>query len=329
MLLLAIAALIVGLIALMWSADHFVNSAAVTARHLGMSPMLIGLTIVAIGTSAPEILVSLTAALKGSGDLAVGNALGSNIANIGMVLGLTLLIAPIRVNKRLMGKELPLLAAITLVSGAILYDNSITFIEGVLMIAGLIAAMVLINYWQKKPDDEPLTSIGEESEDEIQEMPQTKATLILVGSLALLLVSSNILVESATYIARYFGISELIIGLTIVAIGTSLPELAASVASALKGHPDMALGNIIGSNMFNLLAVMAVPGLVAPGSISPEALIRDYPAMCALTLLLMALTLIGKKPRVLGRISGLVLCSGYIAYAGYIAFGGMLIATAS
>ncbi len=317
-MLLASIALILGLVTLMWSANHFVNSSAVTARHLGMSPMLIGLTIVAIGTSAPEILVSLMAALDGHGDLAVGNAVGSNIANVGIVLGLTLLIAPIRVNARLMGKELPLLLAITIASGAVLYDNYIGPFESLVMVAAMIASIVLINHWQKKPTDEPLTTVGEESEDEIPDMPQRKATLILIGSLLLLLGSSRVLVWAATKIALTMGISELTIGLTIVAIGTSLPELAASVASALKKHPDMALGNIIGSNMFNLLVVMAVPGLVAPGAISALAFTRDYPSMCALTLLLAALILFGKKPRVLGRVSGLLLCAGYIAYSGVL-----------
>ncbi len=313
-MLLAFLSLIVGFVALMWSADHFVNSSAATARHFGMSPMLIGLTIVAIGTSAPEILVSLMAAISGFGDLAVGNALGSNIANIGMVLGITLLIAPIRINPRLVKKELPLLAGISIVTGAVLFDNRISFIDGALMVAGLIAAMMLIHYWQKQPEDEAFTTIGEESEEDLPEMKQSKATLILIGSLLLLLGSSRLLVWAATTIAQGFGVSELTIGLTVVAVGTSLPELAASVASALKKHPDMALGNIIGSNMFNLLAVMAVPGLVNPSTISASAFTRDYPVMCALTLLLMALTLFGKAPRKLGRISGLILCAAYIAY---------------
>lgn len=317
-MLLTSFALIAGLIVLMWSADHFVNSSAVTARHLGMSPMLIGLTIVAIGTSAPEILVSLMAALSGFGDLAVGNAVGSNIANIGLVLGLTLLIAPISINPRLMAKELPLLIGITVISGAVLYDNLINLVDAILMIAALVVSMLLIHRWQKKPADEPFTTIGEEEEDEIPEMKQSKATLILIGSLLLLLGSSRLLVWSATEIAQHFGVSELTIGLTIVALGTSLPELAASVASALKNHPDMALGNIIGSNMFNLLAVMAVPGLVAESTISASAFTRDYPVMCAITILLMVLIFVGKKPRILGRISGLILCTAYIGYTGWL-----------
>ena len=319
-MLLASIALIVGLIVLMWSADHFVNSSAATARNFGMSPMLIGLTIVAIGTSAPEVLVSLMAVLSGFGDLAVGNAIGSNIANIGIVLGLTLLIAPIRVNPRLMSKELPLLVGITVISGAVIYDNLINFLDGILLITALVITMVLIHYWQKQPSDVAFSTIGEEEEAEIPEMKQGKATLILIGSLLLLLSSSRVLVWSATTIAQYFGVSELTIGLTVVAIGTSLPELAASVASALRKHPDMALGNIIGSNMFNLLAVMAVPGLVGESTINPSAFTRDYPVMCAVTILLMVLVLAGKKPRTLGRISGITLCTAYIAYTVWLIF---------
>ena len=319
-MLLASIALIVGLMVLMWSADHFVNSSAATARNFGMSPMLIGLTIVAIGTSAPEVLVSLMAALSGFGDLAVGNAVGSNIANVGIVLGLTLLIAPIRVNPRLMSKELPLLVGITVISGAVIYDNLINFLDGILLITALVITMVLIHYWQKQPSDAAFSTIGEEEEAEIPEMKQGKATLILIGSLLLLLGSSRVLVWSATTIAQYFGVSELTIGLTVVAIGTSLPELAASVASALRKHPDMALGNIIGSNMFNLLAVMAVPGLVGESTINPSAFTRDYPVMCAITILLMVLVLAGKKPRTLGRISGITLCAAYIAYTAWLLF---------
>ena len=319
-MLLASIALIVGLMVLMWSADHFVNSSAATARNFGMSPMLIGLTIVAIGTSAPEVLVSLMAALSGFGDLAVGNAVGSNIANVGIVLGLTLLIAPIRVNPRLMSKELPLLVGITVISGAVIYDNLINFLDGILLITALVITMVLIHYWQKQPSDVAFSTIGEEEEAEIPEMKQGKATLILIGSLLLLLSSSRVLVWSATTIAQYFGVSELTIGLTVVAIGTSLPELAASVASALRKHPDMALGNIIGSNMFNLLAVMAVPGLVGESTINPSAFTRDYPVMCAITILLMVLVLAGKKPRTLGRISGITLCAAYISYTTWLLF---------
>ena len=314
-MLLASGALILGFIALMWSADHFVNGAAVTARNLGMSPMLIGLTIISIGTSAPEILVSLMAATSGHGDLAIGNALGSNIANIALVLGVTLLIAPIPVNGRLMKKELPLLAAITIASGALMYDNYIGFAEGVAMIVALVITMMVFNHWQQHPKSNALTSAGEESEAEIPDMAQGKAIFVLLGGLGVLLASSKMLVWAASEIVRGLGVSELTIGLTVVAIGTSLPELAASVASALKKHHDMAIGNIIGSNIFNLLAVMAVPGLVSPMEIDPSAFLRDYPIMTALTLLLVGLTIVGKRPKVLGRSSGTLLVCCYVAYS--------------
>ncbi|WP_281646652.1 calcium/sodium antiporter [Parendozoicomonas sp. Alg238-R29] len=314
-MLLATGALILGFIALMWSADHFVNGAAATARNLGMSPMLIGLTIISIGTSAPEILVSLMAATSGHGDLAIGNALGSNIANIALVLGITLLVAPIPVNDRLMKKELPLLAMITITSGFMMYDNYIGFFEGVVMVCALIITLLIFNHWQKQPDVGETTSVGQESDEDIPDIPQGKAFFVLVTGLAVLLASSRMLVWAATEIALELGMSELTIGLTVVAIGTSLPELAACIASALKKHHDMAIGNIIGSNIFNLLAVMAVPGLVSPMAIDPSAFARDYPIMTGLTLLLVALTLIGKRPKVIGRISGTLLLACYIAYS--------------
>ena len=315
-MLLAIGTLILGFLALMWSADRFVNGAAVTAKNLGISPMMIGLTIISVGTSSPEILVSLMAATTGHGNLAIGNALGSNIANIALVLGVTLLIAPIPINTRLMKKELPLLAGITVISGALLFDNYIGFMEGLVMVGGLIVTMVVINRWQNAPNTEQITSAGEESTEDIPDIPQWKATLILLGSLLLLLGSSRMLVWAATEIATGLGVSELIIGLTVVAVGTSLPELAACIASALKKHHDMAMGNIVGSNIFNLLAVMAIPGLVAPISVDPSAFSRDYMVMTGITLLLVVLTLLGKKPRVLGRGTGLILFTCYLAYSG-------------
>ncbi|MTI14843.1 calcium/sodium antiporter [Sansalvadorimonas verongulae] len=314
-MLLATGALILGFIALMWSADQFVNGAAVTARNLGMSPMLIGLTIISIGTSAPEILVSFMAATSGHGDLAIGNALGSNIANIALVLGVTLLIAPIPVDERLIKKELPLLAAITVASGLLIYDNYIGFAEGIAMIVALVITLMVFNYWQKHPKPEGLSSAGDEGEAEIPDITQNKAIFLLLGGLGVLLASSKMLVWAASEIVRGLGVSELTIGLTVVAIGTSLPELAASVASALKKHHDMAIGNIIGSNIFNLLAVMAVPGIVSPMHIDPSAFARDYPIMTGLTLLLVFLTLISKRPRILGRASGALLLGCYIAYS--------------
>ncbi|MCL6268889.1 calcium/sodium antiporter [Sansalvadorimonas sp. 2012CJ34-2] len=318
---LASGALFLGFLALMWSADHFVDGAAATARNLGMSPMLIGLTIVSIGTSSPEILVSLMAALSGHGDLAIGNIVGSNIANIALVLGATLLLAPIPVNSMLAKRELPLLTVITLATGVLIYDQFLSRPDGIILIVALVVTLFIIHKWQqqnRRPEDEVAAS--QECDEEIPELSQGKASLNLAVGLVVLLVSSRMLVWSATEIALWFGVSELTIGLTVVAIGTSLPELAASITSALKKHHDMAIGNVIGSNIFNLLAVMAVPGLVAPMSIDPTVFGRDFPIMAGLTILLAIMTLVGKTPKVLGRPSGFLLLGCYIAYTLLILF---------
>ena len=217
-----------------------------------------------------------------------------------------------------MKKELPLLAAITLATGCLLYDNHLSRLDGLILVVALIITMMTIHSWQKQPDSAQDTSADAESDSATPDMPQLRATVILALSLLVLLFSSKMLVWAATEIALGFGVSELTIGLTIVAIGTSLPELAACVASALKKHHDLAIGNIIGSNIFNLLAVMAVPGLVAPMTIDTTVFNRDFPIMAGLTILLALLTMIGKRPIILGRTSGALFLLCYLAYSGLI-----------
>ena len=302
-------AILVGFIALTWSADRFVEGAAATAKNWGISPMLIGLTIVSIGTSAPEILVSLMSALQDHVDIAIGNAIGSNIANMGLVLGITALIAPLPVKPALAKQEIPWLVLVTLLAGVCLANGYLGLLDSIGLLAFLVLTLFLMVRWQKNHPNEPLTE-----DVEIHEMSSSKAWFKLISGLLLLLISAQVLVWGATQIAQALGIGELAIGLTIVAIGTSLPELAASIASALKGHHDIALGNIVGSNIFNLLAVLAMPGLVAPGELTQSALIRDYPVMLGLTLLIAALAILGRSPRFIGRPSGLVLLAGYILY---------------
>lgn len=275
--------------------------------------MLIGLTVVSIGTSAPEILVSLMSAIQGHTEIAVGNAIGSNIVNIGMVLGLTALIAPLSVKPALAKREIPWLVVVTLVAGACLMNNYLGVIESVVLLVGMVLTLYLMIRWQKSHPDEPLSEV-----EEIEAMPASRAYLELVGGLALLLVSAQILVWGAKEIATLMGISELIIGLTVVAIGTSLPELAASVASAIRGHDDIALGNVVGSNIFNLLAVLAMPGLVAPGPVNESVLTRDYPVMLGLTVLLAIMTMVGKKPKKLGRFAGIIFLASYTGYATWL-----------
>ena len=302
----SIAALIIGLVLLVWSADRFIAGAAATARNIGMSPMLIGMTIVSIGTSAPEILVSAIAAIGGNPGLAVGNALGSNIANIGLVLGVTALIAPLPINMKLMRKEIPLLLGVTLIAGAVMIDGQITMTDSFI----LVAALVLSLLWLFKGDAD---AMGDQ-EDEIPDMPQGKAIFWLLLGLAILIGSSRMLVWGAVNIATSFGVSDVIIGLTIVAIGTSLPELAASVASALKRHHEIALGNVVGSNIFNLLAVLPVPGFFATVAIDPDVMSRDYATMAGLTVLVAALIIIMRKKGKLNRLEGGILSLIYIGY---------------
>ncbi|MGO0305663.1 calcium/sodium antiporter [Endozoicomonas acroporae] len=309
----ATAAIIVGFILLTWSADRFVGGAAATAKNWGISPMLIGLTVVSIGTSAPEILVSLMSSLQGHNDIAVGNAIGSNIANVGLVLGLTALIAPLPVKTALAKREIPWLLLVTVIAGACLANNYLGLMESLVLLSGLFVTLYLMVTWQKSHPEEPLAEI-----EEIEELPSGKAYLELVGGLVLLLVSAQILVWGATEIATLLGVSELIVGLTVVAIGTSLPELAASVVSALRGHHDIALGNVVGSNIFNLLAVLSMPGLVRPGAISESVFSRDYTVMLAFTVLLAAMAIVGKKPKTLGRFAGIIFLAGYACYGTWL-----------
>jgi len=307
-MVLFFAAIITGLVVLVLSADRFINGAVSTARNLGMSPMLIGLTIVAFGTSAPEMIVSGTAALSDASNLAVGNAIGSNIANIGLVLGITALVSPIPLKAIVLKREFPILVITSLIVAILFLDYHLGYLDGVVMLLLLAASMYFLT---KNNLDAP------EILEEIDEIPAErtpKAVIELVVSLALLLGSSKLLVWGASGVASDLGVSELIIGLTIVAIGTSLPELAASVASALKGHHDIALGNIVGSNLFNLLAVLPIPALLNPVNLESIVLLRDYSTMLGLTIALAAFGYIMQKKGRLGRRVGISLLAAYFGY---------------
>lgn len=313
-MLLSTGAILIGFIALLWSADRFVNGATGIARNVGMSPMLIGLTIVSIGTSAPEILLSLIASLSQHGNLAVGNALGSNITNIGFVLGITAIIAPLSLKRQVALREIPLLMVITVLAGLLLINHHLGRIDGILLISGLIPTLYVIYHWHRQAESPTQPSTDSETDAELPEISNRKAVLLLTFGLLTMIISSYLLIWGATKIARTLGVSELIIGLTIIAIGSSLPELATSVVSALKKHHDIALGNIVGSNIFNLLVVMAVPGLVAPVMIDPAAFHRDVPVMTAITALLLILALAGRKRQMIGQRAGILLVACYFSY---------------
>ncbi|ADT85944.1 calcium/sodium antiporter [Vibrio sp. Vb2880] len=312
----AVAFLIVGLILLVWSADKLVYGSAALARNIGISPLVIGMTILAMGSSAPEMMVSATAALDGHTDTAVGNVLGSNIANIALILGITALIKPLAISSTVVRRELPLMIGVTLLAGAILWDNHLGFYEGVLLFvlfAAFILAMLKISRSEHKNGD----SLLEEHESEIPDnVSNQKAIMWVVIGLILLPLAANLLVDNSVIIAKYFGMSDLVIGLTIIAIGTSLPELAASLAGVLKGEDDMAVGNIIGSNVFNILAVMGLPGILNPSLLSTLAMGRDFWVMLAVSLLLVLMAL--GKSRSINRIEGAILFAAFLAYQVYL-----------
>ena len=312
-LFLPLGALIIGMIGLVWGADRFVSGSSSIARAFGVSSLVIGLTIVSVGTSAPEIIVSINAALRGSTELAVGNALGSNLANMGLVLGATLLIASIPVKKDLLREEGLILLIVTGLAGLCLYNNYLGRLESFLLIFLTAPLLVFaIKYYRSKPNS------TEKSIDEIEKTSTIQAFFSFVIGLLVLLGSAELTVWSAKSIATSMGISELVIGLTIVAIGTSLPELAASVVSALRGHHDIAVGNIIGSNLFNILLVMGAAGAIAPIELSAFVFSRDYIAMALVTLLVLALILLALRARPenaeLSRKAGIILLGAYVLY---------------
>ncbi|NVP01470.1 calcium/sodium antiporter, partial [Photobacterium damselae subsp. damselae] len=283
----AVVLLCIGLALLVWSADRLVFGSAALARNMGVAPLVIGMTILAMGSSAPEMMVSATAALAGKTDTAVGNVLGSNIANIALILGVTAMLKPLAIGSTIIRRELPLMLVVTLIAGALLWDNYLGFAEGVLLLVLFVLFLLAMLYISKKAKQEG-DVMAEEQESEIPQGVSNTASIIwIVIGLALLLYSSDMVVESAVTIAKYYGMSDLVIGLTIIAVGTSLPELAASVASVLKGEDDMAVGNIIGSNVFNILAVMGIPGILNPSAISPLAMGRDFYVMLGVSVLLL------------------------------------------
>jgi len=316
---LLILAIVVGFAVLIWGADRFVDGAANIATNFGVSPLVVGLTIVAFGTSAPEMLVAALASFDGSPALGIGNAIGSNIANIGLVLGITLLVSPLIVRSETLKREVPLLAFIMVVSVFLLWDQHLGRTDGIILFTGFIltlAGMALLALRSNKNDP-----LNQEFEQEFAEQTMTTKQSIINFSIGLiaLLIGSKALVWGAAGGAALLGVSELVIGLTIVAIGTSLPELAASIISALKGEDDIAIGNIIGSNMFNILAVLAMPGLIAPSNIDPAVLQRDIPMMIGIFILLYIFTRTGHRGKI-GRFAGIILLLSYIAYNVLLAY---------
>ncbi|MCH8531567.1 MAG: calcium/sodium antiporter [Saccharospirillum sp.] len=315
---LAWVAVLIGLASLVWSADRFVDGASATARYLGMSPLLIGMIIIGFGTSAPEMIVSAFAASAGNPGLALGNAYGSNIANIGLVIGLVALIAPINVHSQVIRRELPILLSITLLAGWQLLNGELSRLDAFILLLvffGVMGWSVL--QARKQPQDVLGASMNAELEDLHLTLRQALFWLIL--GLVVLIISSRVLVWGAVSVAQSLGVSDLIIGLTVVAIGTSLPELASSIAAIRKQEHDLALGNIVGSGLFNTLAVVGIAAAIHPLQPEPEVLLRDWSLMLALTLglLIMGIGWRGRQGRI-NRWEGGVLLMVYGIYMAYL-----------
>lgn len=318
-MLIAITAVVCGLILLVWSADRFVTGAASVARHFGMPPLLIGMVIVGFGTSAPEMVVSALASVQGNPGIALGNAYGSNITNIGLILGLTALISPIAVQSRVLRKELPLLMVVTLLAAWQLYDGELSRIDALVLLLAFAALMGWsIRQGMQRKRDHLAVEVDEVMD--VHPLPLRPAVIMLLLGLVLLIVSSRVLVWGAVDIAQTFGVSDLIIGLTVIAVGTSLPELASSLVATRNGDHDIALGNVLGSNLFNTLAVVGIAGSIHPLAVGPEVFNRDLLVMSLLTL---SLFVIGFGFRGAGtgrinRVEGSLLLAAYVAYTLYL-----------
>jgi len=308
---------VVGLALLTWGADRFVHGAGAAARNLGIAPLLIGLTVVAFATSAPEILVSIVAASQNEPGLAIGNAIGSNIVNIGLVLGVTAVICPIKLESATLRREMPALLAVSLLTVSLFLDTFLSRVDGIVMLTGLVIVMVwLTRLGLRSSANDP---IKRDFEAEIPtDVKMSMAVIWLVIGLGTLLVGADLLVDGAIGIAKELGISEVVIGILVVALGTSLPELAVSLASALKGEYGLAIGNIVGSNIFNLLAVIGVAATISPSALAPTVLSLHIFVMVAFTLVLFAMTYDYDGKAALSRMEGLALLAAFIAYDSYV-----------
>ncbi|HLU05078.1 MAG TPA: calcium/sodium antiporter [Woeseiaceae bacterium] len=302
-----------GLLLLVWGANRFVYGAAAMARNLGVAPLLIGLTVVAIATSAPEILISIVAAFRGSPELAIGNAIGSNIVNIGLVLGTVALIRPVQLSSQTLRREMPALLAVTLLGVSLFLDAYLSRIDGVVLLAALVFVMFwLIKLGLRSSVDDTITL--EYEADIPRGVSMRRALGWFAVGLASLLAGAEFMVNGATEIARVLGMSEVVIGIVLVAFATSVPELAVSLVAARKGEYGLAIGNIVGSNLFNILAVIGAAALIAPSSLPPSVLSLHLFVMVAFTLVLFTMTYEQEGTGSITRVEGAALLVAYIAY---------------
>ena len=308
---------IAGLVLLIWGADRFVHGAAATARNLGVTPLLIGLTVVAFATSAPEILVSIVASLRGEPGLAIGNAIGSNIVNVGLVLGCVALVRPIELRSATLRREMPALLAVSLLTVSLFLDSYLSRVDGLVMLTGLVIVMIWLARLGMR--SAPTDPIKQDYEAEIPaNVSMPRAVFWLIIGLGTLLVGAQLLVDGSIEVARFLGVSEVVIGILLVAFGTSLPELAVSLVSAMKGEYGLAIGNIVGSNIFNLLAVIGVAATISPDALPPSVLSLHIFVMVAFTLVLYAMTYDYDGKSELSRIEGAALLAAFIAYDTYV-----------
>lgn len=308
--------IIIGFIILVWAADQFVEGTVSIAEHFGMPKLLIALTLVALGTSAPEVIVSINAVLQGTTDIAIGNAIGSNIANIGLILGIVVLVQPLSVQSRLLRREYPILFLMMLFAWMLMIDGDLDRLDGLLLLLSCLLVMLLLAWLavRERPKTCPVIDSAV-----IPKFTLGKAWGWFIVGLVFLLISAKIIVVGAVALAQSLGVSELIIGLTIVAMGTSLPEIAASITSATKGQHDIAIGTIIGSNIFNLVVVLPFAGLLAPAAIDNLILQRDMPVMFIITILLFIVAYGFRGPGHITRWEGAGLLGAYIAYLVWLA----------
>jgi cation:H+ antiporter len=320
-LILEFSAIVTGFALLVWGADRFVFGASGTANSLGVSPLIIGLVIIGFGTSAPEMLIGGFAAWDGNTNLAIGNAIGSNITNIALVLGATALVAPLIVSSDVLRREFPVLLIIMVGTLILFLDGHLGRIDGIILISGMVLFVLWMIHMAHKSRQPGAARDPLESEltAEIPKVSLNKALLWLFIGLAVLLAGAKAVVWGAVAVAQAFGISDLIIGLTIVAIGTSLPELAANIVSARKGEHDLAIGNIMGSNMFNLLGVLGLPAVIHPTDFEHSVLTRDFPIMIALTIALYLMARSRKHQHGhINRTEGVILLIIFISYLGLL-----------
>ncbi len=316
-MILYISSLVIGLMILFWSANRFVDSAAKISIHYKMSPLLIGMVVIGFGTSAPELFVSAISSYLAQHNIALGNAYGSNIVNIALILGVTAIIKPIKVLSKILRKELLLLLLVTGLSAYLLLDLHITRVDASIL---LIIFILFVAYAFKESNSQSKDSFSIEIVNSLNQNPEEISVSFfkLFSGLFILIVSSRLFSWASISLAKSLGVSDVIIGFTIVAIGTSLPEMISSIVAAIKGESDLAFGNIIGSNLFNTLAVVSISALIKPLTVSNQILTRDMFVMCLITLILFIFGIGIKGEGKINRIEGIALVLFYLGYSGYL-----------